>query len=235
MAWHVIDSRRKIMRIIDQLISQHTTIKIRVGAEKKIFNSKFIEIIPGAISSRTQRRDELIIDKLIPDRGNSLIQSFPEIRIEFLFKNNLCRCRSSYKGISNTGPYFGFVLSFPESIEIQEKRREDRFTFEMPEFVSVEFSVKRGLQQGKVYTLNGLDCSRHGVGLLVTQKDFDLLRILGPGDNLEDITFYPTWATIRPDRIVRHKTRIGEGEYKGCYILGIESRDLIESCKRDNP
>ena len=67
--------------------------------------------------------------------------------------------------------------------------------------------------------------------MLVAQKDFDLLEILNKGDKLQDVTFFATWAMIEVDGKVKHKTRIEEGKYKGCYLLGIESPDIIESCK----
>ena len=120
-------------------------------------------------------------------------------------------------------------------MEIQEKRREERVLYEMPEMVAVEFSVDKGPAKGKVYELGVLDCSKHGLGILVQEKDFDLLESVELGDLLRDIIFYATWARIQVDGIVRHKTKISDGKYKGCYVLGIESQDIIENCKAKEP
>ena len=122
-----------------------------------------------------------------------------------------------------------------ETMEIYEKRREDRVLYDMPEVVSVEFTVDKEPAKGKVYDLGVIDCSRHGLGILVREKDFELLESVDLGDWLRDIIFYATWARIKVDGIVRHKTKIAEGKYRGCYVLGIESQDIIESCKAKEP
>ena len=128
--------------------------------------------------------------------------------------------------MSDTYPHFGFIVSFPESIEIEERRGDVRT--KMPEFVSAEFSLKKGREKDKVYDLNVLDVSSHGLGLLITKKDFDLLQILNEGDKVENITFYATTAMIQVNAAVAHKTEIEHGEYKGCYILGLKSEELIQ-------
>ena len=89
-------------------------------------------------------------------------------------------------------------------------------------------------KRGKIYNLNVLDCSRHGLGLIVTKEDFDLLEKLRNGDKIKNISFYATWTLIKVAGHVRHKTKIEEGKYKGCYLLGIESPEVIESCKSDS-
>jgi len=116
-------------------------------------------------------------------------------------------------------------------MNIDEKRDQDRIPYERPEFVSVEFRTGKGAEKDKVYDLNVIDCSGTGLGMLITQRDFDLLKILKEGDTLEDMTFFATWTMITVDGTVRHKTRIEEGKHKGCYIMGIKSKDIIESCR----
>ncbi len=91
--------------------------------------------------------------------------------------------------------------------------------------VSVEFRLPMGGEKDKTYVLNVYDRSKHGFGLLVTEKDFDLLKILNPGDRLRNITLYSESIMIKMDGIVRHKTKIEEGKYKGCYLLGIQLPD----------
>ena len=88
--------------------------------------------------------------------------------------------------------------------------------------VSVEFRLATGGEKDRKYTLNVFDRSKGGFGLLVRQRDFDLLKILQRGDKLQNMTFYSESLMMRMDATVRHKTRLEEGKYKGCYILGIE-------------
>ena len=125
-------------------------------------------------------------------------------------------------------------MSFPESLEIEEKRREERVTHETPEFFSAEFRLGKKPKGDKLYQLNVLNRSKYGLGLIVTQKDLDLLRILKKGDRLDDITLLASWAMITVNGTLSHVTRIEEGKHKGCYLLGIDSRDIIASCKPNN-
>ena len=229
-----LNNNQKILRILNHLISNGIEINIPMKKEKPIFNSKFIKINQENPSSKTGEGTQLIIEKLSPEKGNVLIQSLDQLTVEFFIKENLCRCNVEYIGIS-THPHIGFIVSVPESIKIEEKRREERYTYETPEFISVEFRVGKKSKKDKLYGLNVLDCSKYGLGLLITQKDFDLLELLHKGDKLEDITFFATWAMIKVKGTIRHITKFEDGKYKNCYLLGIESPDIIETCKPSNP
>ncbi|GAG44715.1 unnamed protein product, partial [marine sediment metagenome] len=83
MAWLTLDDNRKIRWVIDQVISKRIEIRIWVQGEKTLFTSKIIEINHGSISSEIESRSELIIEKLFPEKGNSLIRSLPEVALEF--------------------------------------------------------------------------------------------------------------------------------------------------------
>ncbi|MFC1819784.1 hypothetical protein ACFLZG_01740 [Thermodesulfobacteriota bacterium] len=89
----------------------------------------------------------------------------------------------------------------------------------------------KNIKKDRLYELNVLDCSKYGLGMIIQQKDLDLLEILNEGDELQDITFYASWTMIKVKGTLRHKTRIEKGKYKGCYLIGIESPDLIKGCK----
>lgn len=117
----------------------------------------------------------------------------------------------------------------------KEKRKEDRFNYEMPEFVYAEFITGKGATQEKVYNLKISDCSQYGLSMVITQKDFDLLEALNEGDELKEISFFATWTVLTVDGTVRHKTKIEEGKYEGCYLVGIESQELIENFKPLDP
>lgn len=233
MKWHVLDNKQKIWRVLQKLVSQKTEIKVRVRGAKNPFTSKLLKIVEAETlieleNSEIDTEAQLIIEKLAPAKGDDLIQSFPDVALEFLVNESACQCSLRNMGVINTPPYFGFIMSFPKTLEIQEKRREKRTRNQEPEMVCVEFRLPTGGGKGRKYTLNVFDRSKRGFGLLVRRKDFGLLRILDRGDNLKNMTFYSESLMMRMDAVVRHKTRIEEGKYRGCYILGIELRTRVE-------
>ncbi len=233
MKWHVLDDKQKIWRVLQKLVSQKTEIKVRIRGAKNPFTSKLLKIVEAQTlleleNSEIDTEAQLIIEKLAPSKGDDLIQSFPDVTLEFLVNENACQCSLRNVGVSNMPPYFGFIMSFPKTLEIQEKRREKRTRNEEPEMVSVQFSLPIGEGKGRKYTLSVFDRSKRGFGLLVQRKDFGLLKILDRGDNLKNMTFYSESLMIRMDAVVRHKTRIEEGKYRGCYILGIELRKRVK-------
>jgi CheY-like chemotaxis protein len=126
---------------------------------------------------------------------------------------------------------YNLIDTQDDVMENEENRREERFKYKLPEFVYVEFKLGKAPKKGKVYDLNVMDYSRNGLGIVVTQKDSELLQMVDEGDKLKDITFCASWTMMKVDGTVRHKSKIEEGKYKDCYILGIESPDIIDSCK----
>ena len=115
-------------------------------------------------------------------------------------------------------------------MEFKEKRREGRTIYEMPDSAYVELKVPRESKTYKMYDLKVNDCSRYGLGMLITKEDLDLLQTLKQGDKLQNIAFFSTWTVNKIDGVVRHKTKIENGEYKDCYVLGVKSEDVIEHC-----
>jgi hypothetical protein len=161
--------------------------------------------------------------------GNSLIQSSSQLTLEFTIKERFCRGNAKYVGVSNEYPYFGIMITLPQSLELaEERRREKRHTYDIPDFVSVEFSI---MGKDKVYDLGVMDCSPHGLGILITKKDFDLVRLVKPGDRIRDIVLYSENARIRVDGVVRHMTKMSTGKHKDSYVMGIESPEVIENCR----
>ena len=118
------------------------------------------------------------------------------------------------------------------SIEIREKRKGNRVKYEIPDFVYTEFSLRRrDPSKDKSYALKVMDWSRNGLGVVVTPKDFDLLYQVKVGDMLQNMAFFAEWAMVKVDGTVRHKSVINEGKYKGCFMVGIESPEILESCR----
>jgi hypothetical protein len=230
MGVQVLINKEKILRIITHLVSSGTEITIKIDGEKTAYKTKLIKTNNGGASSHIERNTELIIEKMLPAKGNTMIQSVSEVLVEFLIQNHTCRCTVGYKGINVTHPYYGFILSYPESIEIEEKRKEERFEYKQPEFISAEFRIRAESKKSKLYELNVLDCSKYGLGMIVGKKDFDLIENIDNGDKLHDITLYATWTRITVNGTVRHKTKLTDEKFKGGYVLGIESPDIIQSC-----
>ena len=231
MDWVAVGDDKKIWRMIEHVANYQTPIKVTIPGDKTSFTSKLLKVNYGSIASGKAKGQEFIIEKMVPEEGNALIESSPEVTLEFPINDKLCRCSSKYTGLDELDPKAGLILSFPKSVEIKERRREKRFTYDIPEMVSVEFKIEKEKGKPRSYELNVYDCSQHGLGLLITEKDFALLNILEIGDEIKEITFYATAAIIKVQGTVRHKSKIREGKYEGCYILGIESPDIIEGWK----
>jgi len=115
---------------------------------------------------------------------------------------------------------------------MKEKRKEERFKIEPPSLISSEFKTGKGAEKEKLWRLNVVNCSRYGLGLLVTKVNSELLVILKPGDTIKDMMLYAEWAVMKVDAKVRHLAKVKQGSYKGMYILGVESSEIIEVCKR---
>ena len=114
--------------------------------------------------------------------------------------------------------------------ESEEMRKDERFTCEPIEFFSVEFKLGKGSENEQAWDLNVLDCSKHGLRLLVTDIDADLLKMLKTGDVIKDITFFGESTFIRVDATVRHITELGHGPYQGQHAIGVESDSIMTSC-----
>ena len=70
MNWLALDNREKVMQILEQLISNRTEIKVQVAGDHTAFASKVIKINKENIFSKIQSGPDLIIEKLVPGRGN---------------------------------------------------------------------------------------------------------------------------------------------------------------------
>lgn len=229
---HVIRNREKIAEIVELLVSKRTEINVRLQGQKKPFTSKLIKLFTGTGedmgASTLGKRVQLILEKLAPEQGNELILSSPDLVIEFSVGDRVLGFDTRYAGISSNYPYFGIIVEFPDSLRVGDTRREERFTPDIPEFVYVEFDLGKGPDRKGRHRLNVINYSSHGLGLLVTEKNFGLLQLLEVGDKIKDVTFFAKWAIIKVDATVRHKTRIKEGKHKGQYIIGVESSELLD-------
>lgn len=218
----------KIRAIFSRLISGEEDVTVLFESDTTRYLSRIIHLEAGPDASGLEKKARLILDKLFPEDGNRVIKAHDRLVLEFLVKGKVFRCRVRYLGISTRYPHFGFELGFPQSLQVMERRREVRHSFEAPDFVSVEFTVKGG---SRVYALGVRDCSLHGLGVLVEKQDLDLLQLLKPGDRIEGITFFSESTILKVDAVVRHVTQVRTGDHQGAYILGLESPGIIENCR----
>jgi len=151
VSWYMLDNKEKIKGIIHYLIANGAKIRVFIKGENTLFTSRLMKVSESLkdVSSKIDNGYGLIIEKLAPESGNSLIQSAHDVILGFLVKEIYCRCLVRYGGIINSHPYYGFAINFPEFIEVQEKRREERFASEMLKLVSAEIKLERGLSAGK--------------------------------------------------------------------------------------
>jgi hypothetical protein len=234
MDWSTNTNKHQIAKIVELLILKKTEIRIRIRGQQNPFRSTFVKLSSGSgddDSKAPENKPVLTMEKVFPEQGNSLVEASPNILIECVLGEVQFRFNSRYLGTSNDYPYFGIMIEFPESLEIHEQRRDDRIIPKMPDFISVEFSLGDKSGNARSYELDIVDCSRHGLGLLVTDKNIELLRMLKPGDKIRNITFYATWTMIQVDAVVKHRSKIESGQHKGRYVIGIESSQIIENCK----
>jgi hypothetical protein len=226
--WKELTDREKIVAVLEVMVSRETELKVVIGDESQEFNSRLIAYDMGNPVSEQGKTPELIIGKVSPKEGNALIQADFELVLEFPVRSLLCRINARCLKESPQG----FILSFPGSIEYTkpEEQDEEEYAHELPEYVSVDFELRKEGGAGKVYSLNVLDCSSHGLDILITKKDFELVEILKPGEKLKDISFYTESNVIKVDGIIRHITKIGAGKYQGFYVMAVESNKMIETC-----
>jgi hypothetical protein len=228
MPQYIVETQQKIREVIGFLISRKREIGIQIEGDKAIFTSRIIKANYGDILSKIGKGHELIIENIVPDTGNTLVESSPRIVIEFLLRGTPCQFGAKYLGKCTEYPHIGLIVSFPESLKIEERRGYDRDGKRIPDFVSAVFALTKGARKERTYKLNIIDRSPDGVGVLITKKDFDLLEIVKEGDKLQGLELYASKTMIKVDGTVRHKTEIKDPKYKGSYALGIKLDEPLE-------
>jgi len=225
MPWHTIRNEAKISAIFRYLTSRQRELRTFIGGEKEAFRTRISSVIH--VRSETEAEAQLVIQRLDPEEGNQLIESASEVQMEFTVNKKFCRFKTAYIGPVNGGDNSAFLLDFPSSVQVHEERREERIKLELLEPISAKLTVGRDAGGPREYDLAVVDHSRHGLGLLVTQNDFNLLEALSVGDRIQNMILYAPWAVTKVDGKVAHKTQLQDGEHKGCFMLGIKSRELI--------
>lgn len=224
-------NKRRIREAIEFLKKNSRSVGIRIEGEETPFTSKIIKAEHGEVLAKPGMGGTLLIEILCPETGNELIQSKGSLTVSFSLGKYDCEFTSCFLEKSLMSPYYGHVITYPESIVIVNRRkhnRHERGTSEAPLFLDARVIVKIGDGQMKSYDLKVFDISERGVGILVGEEMQDFLQAVDIGDKLEEIELLAAWMTIKVSGTVRHKSKINEGKYTGHYLVGIQLDDKLE-------
>lgn len=214
-----IKEKKRTLAIIHYLITERVEIVVNIKGSDKQFTTKLVKL------QKANGHGYLIIEKLYPEVGNSLIQSFPDVLFSFALSGSTGVFHTKYRGINTQYPEFGLIVNFPATIQIEDKRGEERIENDLTKFLSAELTLEG---DSTVYQLKAINLSSHGIGLVVDKKYFDLLDKINVGDTIKDLKLFLTVATLTVDGTVMHKTPMNRGELKGSYILGIKSDFIVD-------
>ena len=211
-----IEEKKKTLTVIHYLISERVEIIVDIKGNDKQFATKLVKV---------NKNGYLIVEKLYPEVGNSLIQSFPNVVFSFALSGGKGVFHTKYRSINTQYPEFGLIIDFPATIQIEDKRREQRIENNLTKFLSAEFTLEG---DNTAYQLKAINLSAHGIGLVVDKKYFGLLGKINVGDTIKDLRLFLTIATLTVDGTIMHKTPMDMDEVKGSYILGIKSDFIVD-------
>lgn len=228
MPSHFTETKERLRELIDFLISGKRDITIKIEGNKASYRSRIIKADYGDTLSNVGKGRRLFIERLTPDTGNALLKLSHGLVIQFQLSNNPCQFESKYLGESTNYPDIGLIVSFPQSVGIQERRSYDRNTKKTPEFLHAFLTLPKGAGKVVSFKLKIVNRSADGIGMLVTKKNFHLLKMIKRGDKLQNLELYASKSMVRASGTVRHKTKLEETKYKGFYILGIKLDETLE-------
>jgi hypothetical protein len=102
-----------------------------------------------------------------------------------------------------------------------DQRKEDRLQVPDIRFLFAVFRLGHGLGN-QDYELRVLDYSRHGLGLLISEREYPLVHILGPGYAIKEIRLFAEAAMALVNGTVRHVTPLDECKPGSHFLLGLE-------------
>jgi hypothetical protein len=221
------DAVQKIKGTIEFLIARKAEITIRIEGHERPFVTRITEADYGDTSSDRQGESVMVFEKLNPDEGNALLKSGSRIVALFSLRDTSCRFTTRCLDVPGEETGEGFVVSFPESIDVREKRRRDRRGDQIPEFVSIVVKLEDESRKAKSYELEIFDCTAYGVGILVRNKYMEILDRIEVGEKLRDVTLYGAHTIVKVEGTVRHKSkRSTEGE--DFHVVGVEFDDPLK-------
>jgi hypothetical protein len=224
MTHYSVRKKEEIKAIIDFVVSAERKIAIQIEGGDTRYMSRIILANYVKEVSKKGERPELTIERLQPERGNTVLQKNPKAVVKFSLRDKSYEFDTQYIGLADS-QFSRIIMSYPESIRVTERREHERDTRDMPEFVSARFSLGR---DDKTYELEVVDYSASGVGLLVAERDFDLLQRIKVGAKLKKLVLYAKWTTVMVEGTVAHKTKVTGGN---TYVVGVRLDEILESTK----
>lgn len=219
--------KEKIKETMEFLISEGREITVQIEGQGTSYPSRIVKANYGDVHSKYGNRPQLVIERLSSEEGGGLVEPGSQVVARFLLRNTPCQFRALYLGPRTDYPNGEFVTSFPESIELPERRRRHRSIDVAPEFISVVLTTKEGSKEEKNYELAVVDYSLDGVGILVSGKDSDLIEKVHKGDKLQEITLFAPQTMVKVDGTIRHKSKKQGGKDENCYVLGVEFDEAL--------
>jgi len=219
MEFFTVADKASIITIVRYMVSERMEVKVEIEAAAETFGTRVIaikEFVEG---------DRIIVEKLYPQEGNTLIQSALHVELSFDLKDKLATFATTFMGMNSEAPLYGLILDIPTSIQLEEKRGEERINEGLEKLLSVSFTLE---DDSKQYQLPVGNVGSSGMGLIVEKANFDLFEKLQLGDLLRDILIFLPVATMTIDAAVKHMTLIKEGQFRGCYLLGIEAASTMD-------
>jgi hypothetical protein len=122
---NLAETEERLRELIDFLISNKREITIRIEGNKASYTSRIVKADYGDPSTRAGKVNELIIEKLTPSTGNALLKLSPRLLIQFPLSDQTCEFDVNYLGESTDYPHIGLIVSFPDSVRIEERRIHD--------------------------------------------------------------------------------------------------------------
>jgi len=224
MTHYSIRKKEEIKAVIDFVVSAERKIAIQIAGDDTLYMSRIIVANDIKEVSEKAERAELTIERLEPESGNAVLQKNPKAVVKFSLRDKSCEFDTRYIGLADS-QFSRVIISYPESMRVTERREHERDTRDMPEFVSARFTLGR---DDKTYELEVVDYSANGVGLLVTEKDFDVLEKIKVGAKLKNLVLYAKWTTVMVEGTVAHKTKVKGGN---TYIVGVRLDEMLETMK----
>jgi hypothetical protein len=224
----------RISRIVSYLMSKRLEVAVRVQSGEILGRYKLTRIgLPGGNVSDEVPLDgncTIFMEGVLSEGGSGRLSASSEIRVEFasggtsLLFDTVCRMASI------SGLHAEMEADFPKSLAIREVRRSPREEPKIPEFISVEMGPFRG-GDSNVYTFRVINTSEHGLGVLIPEDSRTFLTLIKAGDIIPSLTLFARDSFIKVDARVAHVTQIKGGREKGNFLMGLESKELIDSSR----
>jgi hypothetical protein len=221
---HRIRKRAEIGRIMDYLVDRGSDVEVCVRGNDEKYLSRLLAVGPPDEADGKA----LLIEKLVPETGDGVIQKSREVEVAFWMDRYLCTFHSAYMRLCKDSVPHGHIIDFPLSVELEERRTEDRVTLPSSTFHKAVFTLPQDSRKRTKLQLSVLNYSNHGLGLLVRKRDFPSLKCMRPGDRIPDMILYGRNLLTQMTGIVRHKTEIMLGPYSGHFVLGVESETDLQ-------